>query len=382
MSKKKLSIFIDWYLPGTKAGGPVRSIFSLIATLKTEFDIYLITTNCDLGSTDAYKEIPANTWIEKEQVHYFYYSKDQLTKQHLSQLIQELNSDVIYLNSFWSYWFSIFIIQLKNKGIINCPIILAPRGMLGKGALTIKPLKKQVYLFLSKFRGFYNSVHFHATNDQEVADIRSVYTNAAVSLIQNFSSAKAVSVEKEKKEDTLSLFYLSRISPVKNLHFALEALNGIPESYQITYDIYGNIEDVDYWEMCKQLIKKLPKHIHVNYKGELGFYEIQQTIGEYHYLFLPTLNENFGHSIVESLMSSCPVIISDQTPWNDVETVQAGFALALNDRAGFTKAIVNAAKMGQNDYNIRSKAALDYISKKINLNLITDTYVKLFNGTR
>lgn len=382
MSKKKLSIFIDWYLPGTKAGGPIRSIHSLITALKTEFDIYLITTNCDLGSSDVYKQIPANTWFEKEQVHYFYYSKDQLNKQHLTQLIQNLNSDVIYLNSFWSYWFSIFIIQLKNKGLVNCPIILAPRGMLGKGALSIKPLKKQAYLFLSKIKGFYNSVHFHATNDQEVNDIRSVYKNATVSKIQNFSSASKVSVVKEKKENTLNLFYLSRISPIKNLHFALDILSHIPQSYQITYNIYGNIEDVYYWEECKQLIKKLPPSIEVNYKGELGFYEIQQTISKYHYLFLPTLNENFGHSIVESLMSSCPAIISDQTPWSDVEVNEAGYAIALNDRARFTKAIIEAAKMGQTEYDIRSKAALDYISKKINLNLITDTYVKLFHGTR
>jgi glycosyltransferase involved in cell wall biosynthesis len=382
LSKKKLSIFIDWYLPGTKAGGPVRSIYSLINSLKSEFDIYLITTNCDLGSSEAYKEIKADSWFEKEQVHYFYYSKDQLSKQHLTQLIQNLNSDVVYLNSFWSYWFSIFIIQLKNKGLVNCPIILAPRGMLGKGALSIKPLKKQAYLFLSKIKGFYNSVHFHATNDQEVNDIRSVYKNASVSMIQNFSSASAVSVEKEKKENTLKLFYLSRISPVKNLQFALEILGQIAPSYQITYDIYGNIEDVNYWEDCKKRIKKLPATIEVNYKGELDFYEIQQTISKYHFLFLPTLNENFGHSIVESLMSSCPIIISDQTPWNDVESNQAGSAIALDNQKGFIKAISEAAKLNQTNYNIRSKAALDYISKKINLNLITDTYVKLFNGTR
>jgi glycosyltransferase involved in cell wall biosynthesis len=43
----------------------------------------------------------------------------------------------------------------------------------------------------------------------------------------------------------------------------------------------------------------------------------------------PTLGENFGHVIAESLSASCPVICSDQTPWNDV--LAAGGGTVLRD---------------------------------------------------
>lgn len=379
MRKRKLTILIDWYLPGTKAGGPVRSIYSLTSLLKNDLDIRIITTNSDLGSNEVYRDIKANEWVNKDGVHYYYFSKDHLTKDNLRALLHSIDSDIIYLNSFWSYWFSIFIVELKNKGELNAEVILAPRGMLGKGALNIKSLKKKIYISLSKARNFYRNIHFHATNHQEENDIRQFYPKAKISVLQNMNSALPLKVEKDKKPGQLSLFYLSRISKVKNLQFALEVLSKI-DKYVIEYSIYGNIEDENYWKECKEYIEKLPSHIKVTYKGELPFDQVQRTIAQHHCLFLPTTNENFGHSIVESLMSACPVIISDQTPWSDVEKNNVGYALDINSTGGFVKAIDEYAAMNSREYRNKSDLAVDYISKKINLSLIHQSYIKLFNG--
>ena len=62
---------MHWYLPGTKAGGPVRSVFSMINLLKSYFDFYIITSNKDLGSYREYEGINPNTLFEKEGVNYF-----------------------------------------------------------------------------------------------------------------------------------------------------------------------------------------------------------------------------------------------------------------------------------------------------------------------
>ncbi len=378
MSKKKLTILIDWYLPGTKAGGPVRSVFSLVQLLKNELEISIITTNTDLGTNTAYSSITPNTWIEQDGIKVFYFSHENLNKQTLTQLLLETNSDVIYLNSFWSYWFSIFVIQLKNNGILNCPVILAPRGMLGMGALSIKPLKKKLYLTLSKLKGFYDHVSFQATNQQELNDLKAQFKNANAKIIANVSNASPIHLNKSKQENVIDLFFLSRISKVKNLHFALEVLSKVSSSIKVNYTIYGNIEDAAYWEHCSQLISKLPAHINVNYKGELAFDKIQTTIAQHHFLFLPTLNENFGHSIVESLMSGCPVIISDQTPWNDIKEANAGFAIPLNDHQKFVDVIEQMASLTNEAYQVKANAAIAYISKKINIPLIKENYLKLF----
>src|SRR5205807_10131534 len=103
----------------------------------------------------------------------------------------------------------------------------------------------------------------------------------------NVNSGTVLFTQKNKEEKHLRLFYLSRIAEVKNLHFALEILNEIPQNINIEYDIYGNIEAKDYWKLCESIIQKLQKNIKVTYKKELKFNEVQQTITNYHGLFLP-----------------------------------------------------------------------------------------------
>ena len=49
MKKKKILIFIDWFLPGYKAGGPIQSISNFVNHFGTVFDISIITSNKDLG---------------------------------------------------------------------------------------------------------------------------------------------------------------------------------------------------------------------------------------------------------------------------------------------------------------------------------------------
>lgn len=379
MSKKRICILSEWYLPGTKAGGPVRSIFSLISILKSEFDFYLITTDCDLGSQTPYASIKSNEWFETEGVNYYYLSKNNLNKERIKNLLTQLNADVVYLNSFWSYWFSIFIVRLKMKNEIKGTLVLAPRGMLGKGALSIKPYKKKIYIALSKARKFYTKVLFHATNQGEKNDIEKYYPGSKIIIAENANNTIAGTFEKTKKVNELNLFFLSRIAKVKNLHFALNVLSKIPKEYQVNYSIYGNIEDANYWKHCLAIIETLPKNITVNYKGELSFDEIQNKISAHHFLFLPTLNENYGHSIVESLLSACPAIISDQTPWKELEKNNAGYSLSLKNEKAFVDTIINCAKMEQNDYKKMTEDAIKYMSKKIDLPLLKKKYLQLFN---
>jgi glycosyltransferase involved in cell wall biosynthesis len=46
-------------------------------------------------------------------------------------------------------------------------------------------------------------------------------------------------------------------------------------------------------------------------------------------MVLPTYNENFGYVILEALLAGCPVILSDQPPWRDLEARQVGWTIPL-----------------------------------------------------
>jgi glycosyltransferase involved in cell wall biosynthesis len=378
--KPKIAVLIDWYLPGTKAGGPVRSVHSLLKLLSGIYDFYVITLNRDLGSNTPYPDIIPNELFHNEGISYYYFSPEKVHSARMLDLIREINPGLIYLNSFWSFRFSIDLVRLKSSGKIKAPVLLAPRGMLGKGALGLKPLKKRTFLAVAKLFGWYKHVTFHATQEQEKKDILREYPRAVILTAPNLNSASAAGNNSSKLPGEIRLFFLSRISEVKNLHYALEILKDVPPEFSVIYDIYGNNENHEYWNRCSHLIEKLPPNVKVSLKGELPFNEVQEVIGRYHALLLPTLNENYGHSIVESLLSGCPVIISDQTPWTDVQDHGAGYALPLQDKQAFLRAIMELAGQNDQDFSLRSKAAINYISEKINLQEILLQYKQMFHA--
>ncbi|MFI5204759.1 MAG: glycosyltransferase family 4 protein [Flavobacteriales bacterium] len=379
-NKKKILILIDWYLPGTNAGGPVRSIHALVMHLRGEFDFYILTTNTDLGEIEPYPEIQPNEWVEREGYHVKYLSKERVNKQVLADEMCNPMYHRIYVNSLYSKWFSVVALRIAKKNKIGQKIILAPRGMLGKGAMAIKSIKKRVFVSIAKTLGWFNGITWHATSDHEKNDIYAkIGENAKVMVASNLSWIKVQEkVQKKKEPGRLNLFFLSRIARVKNLHLALEILKDMPAGNEITYDLYGPNEDSGYWEECQRIIETLPAHISVSYKGTVEHEKLPEVLKNYHALFMPTSNENFGHSIIESLANGCPVLISDQTPWRNLMNKKAGHDLPLNDKSKFAEVISEWTNFSQSDWNIWEEGALQLAHDFLNNTDAKKQYLKLF----
>jgi glycosyltransferase involved in cell wall biosynthesis len=379
-TKPDILIFIDWFWPGYLAGGPVQSILSIVSYLNEDFNFKILTTNRDLNCAAPYREVEANKWIRSGLNCDVYYAEpESLNRATLKSIIDSTHFDKVYINSFFSKKFSIIPLQILNKYYKEKPVIFAPRGMLGEGALAIKKFKKRAFILLAKMTGLHATVTWHATSAQEEEEIKHIiHPKNKIFIISNLPKKIKPDFTKEKKNNELNACFISRISEKKNLVFALELLGLIKEA-GITYNIYGPIEDQAYWEKCMDAIKKLPPNVKAIYKGSIAPKDIERAFSAEHIMILPTLNENFGHSIVESLLCGCPVIISDQTPWNDLENHNAGYAISLDNKQKFTQAILAYAKMDQQKFSEASRLAVKYISNKIDLEQIVDQYKKLFN---
>lgn len=371
-------ILIDWFLPGVKGGGPVRSVYSIVELLKDSYEFYIITSSFDLGAEKPYPNITPGELFLRDGVHYYYSKTRRLPGKELKHLLKIIEPDLIYLNSFWSYTFSIQVLLMKKMGIIRPQLLLAPRGMLGSGALTLKARKKKLFISLARLLGLHSGVIFHATQHHEASNIKKLFPDARIMMAPNVNSASRRENISVKKKGEVQAFFLSRISRVKNLHYALDVLRQLPGHLRVEYDIFGNIEDTQYWEECLRLISQMPDHIKVRYKGELPFHQVQETICQYQLLFLPTLNENFGHSIVESLSCGCMILISDQTPWTDIK--YGGFALPLSHQKNFMDALQQCAAMNEAEFREQSTQAIEYINKRCDLSVARMQYQTLFYG--
>ena len=57
MSKNKIIVFIDWYLPAYKAGGAITSVLNMVDLLYNHIDFYIITGDRDLNDSEPFSNI-------------------------------------------------------------------------------------------------------------------------------------------------------------------------------------------------------------------------------------------------------------------------------------------------------------------------------------
>ena len=183
---KKILVFIDWYIPAYKAGGPIISVKNIIDHLSPQFDFYIVSSNLDIDNKKVVDDSALNKWNSRKNYQIIYLNSKSQNIVSYNKIINYLQPEIIYLNSFFSYKFSILPILVSKK--IN-KIILAPRGMLGEGALKIKRFKKVCFLKFMKFIGFYSNIHWHASTNNELIEIQNHFgTNTKIAIAQNLST--------------------------------------------------------------------------------------------------------------------------------------------------------------------------------------------------
>ena len=357
----KVLIVVDYYLPGYKGGGPIRTIANLVDWLGDEFEFYILTRDHDLGDKNAYKMIRSDTWTQSDKAQIYYVSSEALALTSLKKLLNSIDFNVLYVNSFFSN-LSVKIAYLNwRKGISAKTLMIAPRGEFHAGALAIKHLKKRLYLMLIVTLGWYRNVSWVASTPEEADTITTIFPDATdIHIVPNLTAKTLPPLPDEiaPKGEKLRIVFFSRISPKKNLDGALRLLRKVDQPLE--FDIYGTLEDSGYWQMCQQLIATLPPHIIVSYKGALQPEHVTMTLANYHLMLFPTHGENFGHVIWEALYAGVPVLISDQTPWHDIEQAGVGWEIPIDNRAGYIERINHLIRMDEAEFADLSRRAHTY----------------------
>lgn len=380
----RILVFIDWYLPGYKAGGGQRAFANFVAYMRQEAEFYIVTRDTDFLETTPYKGIFPNQWNKRghrEQVWYCSAKTEGL--QLYRALYHEVKPDIVYVNGVYSWKYSILPLVLCKLMGFKGLVLQGTYGMLASTAIQIKSTKKKLFLFLAQWTGLYKKVTFHATSENEKADIIRVFgTQTSIRLAPHFPEMREIhNTPLQKVSGKLKMVSVARIAPEKNTLYALEVLAILPTfEGEIVFDLYGPIYDEPYWQECQKKMKQLPANILVNYSGLLKSKEVISKIAGYHLFFMPTQGENFGYAILESFMAGRPVIISNRTPWQNLKVKKAGYDLPLDKMANFSNVIMQALNQEQHAFNEWSagagSVANDFIRnpqlKEINMKLLSN----------
>ncbi|WP_239619323.1 glycosyltransferase family 4 protein [Cohnella mopanensis] len=376
---KTVLTLVPYFEPGYKAGGPITTIRNSVDHLFDKVKFKIITSDRDLGDKHSYP-LPLNRWIPGVPDRYYLSGRNGIK---LIRIMRETNFDVVYLNSFFSFQYSVLpVIWNKCFKVHLKRTVLAPRGEFSEGALSIKPLKKKIFIALAKWFGIYSDVIWQASSVQEEAEIVKVFgPKALVIVAPDFPSSSKPGEEPvfrkmPKQRGSLRLVFLSRICKMKNLKFAISILRNVKGEVQ--FDIFGPIEDEHYWEECLTLIRELTDNIKVNYLGAVTPAKVKTILGSYDLFILPTLGEGFGHAIFEALQTGCPVVISDRTPWGEVARSGGGMVISLDKPEDFALSLQRYVNMDFEEHAQASLCALEFSSNYLNNIELLNSHLSLF----
>ena len=369
----KIFISIPWFSPAYKAGGPIQSIANMVQAMGEAYTFYIFCSNED-ADHQSLAVTAVNSWTHHNSHTHVYYATQPQRSQKLSNAIEKIQPDVLFMVGLFSPTFTL-VPLFFGKAPLK---ILSVRGMLHPGALSIKSVKKNLYIAALKALGISRRCVFHGTDAAEQKFIKEVFgAKARVAIAGNFPKQLAPQSPLHKIENQLVLLSICLLSTMKNIGLVLAALGQCTAN--ISYFIYGPVKDAAYWDRCLAQINKLPKNITVYYFKECLPADVPAVLQKAHVFILPSKSENYGHAIIEALTVGLPVITSKHTPWDGLEASGAGFNVEA-DVDAITTAIQHYALMDHTGYAAAAQHAAAYAKQRIDLHKILEENEALFNS--
>ncbi len=312
--------------------------------------------------------IEADEWVSKAGYRVKYLANAAFSS--VWNEVKDADCEILYFNGIYSPTFNALPLLRSLIFSSRRQLIVAPRGMLNANAIALKSSKKKALLSLYRFLEIEKKVIFHSTSEKETQAILSIYPKASIKEAMNVPAHSADRMKPQGR----GLIAVGRISPVKNTLPLLELMNG-NESIPLT--LVGTSDDEAYLKQCTDIIER---NDHISWRGGKGPEALGALYQASRFFISMTTGENFGHAIIEALSSGLPVIISDRTPWKDLEEAGAGWVITLEDEARWKKVIDDAAAMDDEAYSRMSSNALAYVKRKFDLEQLREQYLELFGA--
>ncbi|MDQ6608215.1 MAG: hypothetical protein M3Y85_00115, partial [Bacteroidota bacterium] len=178
----KVLVFIDWFAPAYKAGGPIQSIINLVNQPLEGLEYKIICSNRDLDKHQL-TSVPFDKWVRFNKQTEVWYNSNNKKIIEILKLSLRWSPDIFFINGIYSFYYN-FLPLIYGGGIKK---IVSVRGMLHSGALSQKRFKKRAYIVIWKFLGLHHTSTFHATTPEEKNFVQTAFDEKTkVFVAQNF----------------------------------------------------------------------------------------------------------------------------------------------------------------------------------------------------
>jgi glycosyltransferase involved in cell wall biosynthesis len=311
-----------------KRGGPSTAILSMVRELRSKgIDAAILTTNDNHIYRDAVSPLGCWFWVEDVPVlmfptidHRSKVIREYLISPQLSYwLIRNINSyDALHIHSVFSYCSTTSMLIAR---FTKTPYIVRTIGQLNKWSLSQSRFRKVLMLSLVEKANLMNAAAIHVTSEYEKEELMHVCKSTKVLCLElGVEVPKFVQPKAQSTDEVTRFIFLSRIHPKKQLDLLLKTFAHLynsenERSWKLL--IAGDGEN-GYISYLKELVKNHGISSNIEWLGHLGEEQKFRVLRESDWYVLPSKSENFGLSVVESLSSGLPVIISSEVGISDI----------------------------------------------------------------
>jgi glycosyltransferase involved in cell wall biosynthesis len=372
------------FYPATSFGGPIWSTYGLCNALARQNDIALRVLTSDTSgpsrhdrlSRDAIRAdlFPGYTVDFRHK-----WAATSIAPGFITELPRLLSwADVVHVTAVYSFP---TIPTLAACRIAGKPLVWSPRGALQRWEHTRRRGLKEAWerTCLTILRGHPHAIH--VTSPEEGKAAQTQIPNAPIVEIPNGVDIPASLAARTWKPDGRTrILYLGRFDPIKGIENLIDAV-ALSKTPHLELALCGS-GDATYTASLVQRIeeKRLSSIIKV-----VGFVEgaaKARAFEQSDICVLPSFSENFGMTVVESLSYGVPVIASRGTPWQELNTREAGDWVA-NDPDSLAQAIDS---MAQKNLAVMGQRGRDWMCERFDWNAValrmSDVYRNLHAGAK
>jgi glycosyltransferase involved in cell wall biosynthesis len=352
-------------------GGPSRSVDGLVRSILQDLDIdsKILCKNTGINTifnfelmSDRYIFVSCRFWF----VSIFFSIFSVLKKSRDSHVI-------VHIHGLWDPIPSLAALCCI---LLNIEYVVHPRGMLEPWSLNQNSLKKRVALFCYQSKFLKKSSAVIVSSELERESVRLLLKSSNLILIPNglsiYPSYRSSSFLSNIK--TVNFLFLSRIHPKKGYHDLLFAFKEL--KYKNARLILAGPGESNYIDDLKFLIRYLNLSDRVQYIGPVYGEDLIKLYEKASFFVFPSYSENFGMVVPEAMSFGIPVIATEGTPWEGLNSDGCGWFI---DRIELLSTLEFACKMSFDDYLIMSGNA-SASSAKFSWNSIINCYREMYNN--
>lgn len=361
------------YKPAYVYGGPVVSVSALCEQLQSRG--VQITVFSTTANGNAELDVPTNSPVPVDGISVYYFKRISGDPTHLSPgFLRKLwvscrQFDVIHVHTWWNTFSVLGALIGVIRGV---PVVLSPRGTLSTYSFRGKnrSLKALIHFFFGRW--LLPKFWFHVTSYHEEKDIYRFGSTRKIVTIPNMVRFPATVPAPNVAGEVFRLVFFSRIDEKKGLDLLIRALATVDIPYTLHV---GGMGDAGYIDSLKVLAAALG--VSVGWKGQINGDSKYDFLAGYDMSVLPSLNENFGNVVIESLSVGTPVLVSNEVGL--CEYIEAsGFGWVCDPAAdAIREAIRSAYHDKQKRDHIRETAPKTILSD-FDSNQFADQYIGFY----